>query len=191
MGILIKPQNGKNSNYTNALAIPNTIRYITRTRPDEDRLNELLLYGSPNVLIYGKDGIQNAIDEFNTVQRYYHGRWIKGPKVHHEVFRMSSDETDFFVKNYDRRRLLDGYALNCSRLYADLGFQVVYAVHLSSGKGMHIHFICNSVSYKDGLKWHFSIGDQRKRENYFNQLLYGIINSNNVQYICPSTFWQI
>lgn len=180
MAILIKPQNGE---YINSDAIENTLRYITRARANEDRKHELILYGSPNVLIYGENGIVKAIEEFTTVQRYYHGFYIKGPKVYHEVLRFSAEESELFMHN---TALLDSYALACSRIYAELGFQVVYAVHFSKDKGLHIHFICNAVSYVDGLKWHFSIKDQKEREFLFNQLIH--TNGNNLQYSYPVCF---
>ena len=175
MAILIKPQNGE---YINSDAIENTLRYITRTRVNEDRKYELIMFGSPNVLIDGENGIAKAIEEFTTVQRYYHGFYIKGPKVYHEVLRLSAEESELFMHN---TALLDSYALACSRIYAELGFQVVYAVHFSKDKGLHIHFICNAVSYVDGLKWHFTIKDQKDREKLFNQLIYMNIIGNNPQ----------
>ena len=177
MAILIMPETkGK---YTNKNVISNTIRYITRTRVNEDRRFELLLYGSPNTLIFSESGVANAISEFDVVQRYYHGIYLKGSKVYHEILRMSDDETEFFMQNL---RLLDMYAFDCARLYAGLGHQVVYAVHKSIDKGLHVHFIINAVKYTDGLKWHSSIKDQKDREAFFNQLIQGIMTTNMWQF---------
>ena len=49
MGVLNRMTNG---NYVNEDAVKNVIRYITRTRKNENRKNELLMYGGKGVAIY-------------------------------------------------------------------------------------------------------------------------------------------
>ena len=42
----------------------------------------------------------------------------------------------------------------CYKEYFQQGFQVVYAVHWDNNKSLHVHFVINTINFKDGKKWH-------------------------------------
>ncbi len=152
--------------YANKNVVENTMRYITRTRKEENRRNELLVYGSPNVTCFpGEDGIRQAISEFKTVQTYLHYP-LYGRRVFHEIFCFSEEER----YGFQRIEQINDLALTCSKVYDHLGFQVIYAVHYSEEKKLHIHFVGNAVSYVTGNKYHTSLNDKDEREIIFNNL---------------------
>ena len=135
-------------NYTNKDAISNTIRYITRTRINEDRKHELVSYGSPNVTCFGgEEAIERAIKEFKDIQRYYSK--TEGRKVHHETLNLTDEEAKSFINGAQ----IDAFALDCSRVFDKQGYQVIYAAHYSNKYRLHVHFIVNSVNYRTGNKY--------------------------------------
>ncbi len=143
------------------------IRYITRTRKNEDKRNELLVYGSPNVsCLFGDDGIEQMITEFEDVQRYFCYGGVRGRKVMHETFNLLDEEAAYFTPWE-----IDALALECSRYYDQMGFQVIYAVHFSESKRLHIHFVVNAISYRTGLKFHSSLHEDKARETMFQEIL--------------------
>lgn len=56
--------------------------------------------------------------------------------------------------------IANNYALGIIQYYAD-EYQIVYAVH-DNTDDVHIHFVMNQVSYKDGYKY------GGKKKNYYN-----------------------
>ena len=163
-----------NGKYSNKNVVSNTIRYITRTRPDEDRRNELIVCGSPNVTcIPDEEEIFRAIKEFMDIQHFYHDV-VNGRRVFHETFNLLHEESEYFYT----RGQINALALECSRIYDRQGFQVVYAAHYSAKYRLHIHFIVNAVSYCDGKKYHSDYKDHAERNAEFNEILFRHIENN-------------
>ncbi len=163
--------------YSNKNAVDNTIKYITRTREGENRRDELLIYGSPNVTIYSdneSDAISKAIREFKDIQRFFAVDGIKGRRVYHEILSMLDEEAQSFTNLYQ----IELFALECSHVYDVQGHQVVYASHYSENLRLHIHFIVNTYNYASGHKFHSYFSDCKSREEIFNEILQKHIRDN-------------
>ena len=157
--------------YTNKNAVENVIRYVTRTRLNEDRYKELIDWGSFNTYIYDDNWNKNpemVIKQFIDVQNFYEIKKRRGLRIHHETFNLLDEEYEAIT---DVDPLLTSLMISCCRYYDDLGFQVLYAVHNSKNKGVHIHFVVNGISYRTGCKWHSWGHEDRMRENVFNGFL--------------------
>lgn len=132
--------------YKNNGAIANAIRYITRTRPNEDRKADLLSFG-----VVGTSYItEEAIEQFKIVQNKFREPGNIGKRIFHETLQLS--EMDLVLLNNDPRHII-AYANRCAYYYYHLGFQVVFAVHWDQEKKYHIHFVGNAVSFLNGRKW--------------------------------------
>lgn len=81
--------------YTNSSAITNSILYITRTRKNENRRNELVSYGARGA----SDNPVEAIQQFKVVQQKYREPNNIGMRIFHETLHLS--ETDLALLNYD------------------------------------------------------------------------------------------
>lgn len=150
-------------NYTNVNAVENVIRYVTRTRINEDRAHELFSFGGAGVSLHL--GVEVIISQFLYAQNIYQKG---GRQLLHESFGLKDD--DFAEINYDLR-ILDQIAKECCQIYFSKGFQVIYAVHDPDDDEKHIHFVVNGVSYRNGKKWHSSISEDNARECMFNEFL--------------------
>ena len=158
--------------YYNTDAVENVIRYITRTRANEMKEEELICWGSYNTLIYNEAGIPDpevAINQFLGVQMFYDIKKRKGKRMYHETLNLLPDEYFFLLGDQYRFPCL---LYECCKYYDNMGFQVVYALHLSKSKGVHIHFAINAVNYKSGLKWHTLGYDDWLRQQAFNSYIY-------------------
>ena len=165
MGMLMQMTYG---NYTNKDAIENCIRYITRTRVNEDRQNELIGWGGMGIGCYTVPEL--AIQQFRGVQRAY-GK--DGRKLYHEVFNLTDMEFEGLRCNYD---FIYQIAAKCAEYYYQLGYQVIFAVHHARNvqkrnKGVHIHFVVNSVNFMTGGKWHTGKRESYGRGLMFNQIM--------------------
>ena len=129
--------------YTNRTAISNVIHYITRTRPNEDRKNELLSYGTatgwPNV-----KSPEEIIDEFEYIAKSYH---TKGSRLVHYSIQISESVMD---KIGSISQLNACLVECCKYIFRSCGFQSCYAVHYSEEKKLHAHLVINSTSYYNG-----------------------------------------
>ena len=153
--------------YANADAVDNVIRYVTRTRSDEQRKGELQGYGGLGFFRY--DTTETIIACFKAVQNAYGIRYRKGKRMFHEVFSITDRE--FGGINCDMK-LLNQIALELCWEYYRQGFQVVYAIHWDKEKKLHIHFAVNAVSFMTGKKFITSAKGNSERERLFNEKLY-------------------
>lgn len=155
-------------NYTNKDAIEKCIRYITRTRVNEDRKNELIGWGGVGVGFYTVPEL--VIQQFRGVQRAY-GK--DGRKIFHEVYNFLDEEFEQLFCNYD---FVYQIAVKCAEYYYLMGNQVVFAVHHArnaqkGNKHVHIHFVVNPVNYMTGEKWHTGMRESYGRGLMFNQIM--------------------
>lgn len=170
--------------YRNRDAIKNNIRYITRTRENENRRAELIYYG-----FYGAYHIPEiAIEQFEIVQRRLRNPGGIGKKLFHETLLL--DEKDLALLNGNQNHIIE-YAKMCAYFYFSSGFQVAYAVHWDQEKKYHIHFVGNSVNFSNGHKWHNNYDKEKIREENFkyylckyNQMYVNVSN----HYIQPVSF---
>ncbi|MCR5105478.1 MAG: relaxase/mobilization nuclease domain-containing protein [Eubacterium sp.] len=133
--------------YKNADAIEKVVRYITRTRDNESRRNELIYSGGSGVIIDAP--IESIINQLKGVQSFYGIDSRKGRRLMHLVIGFT--ENDFYQLNNDYA-LVDLIGRETSAYFFALGFQNVYAVHHDQEKKVHIHICISSVNYITGLK---------------------------------------
>lgn len=173
MAILITMRKGK---YTNNDAVENVLRYVTRTRPMEDRADELIAWGGWGIGTYQTPEL--TIEQFRRLQKI-HRIETRGSRIFHEVLRMTEEE--FGRLGYDYGRILQ-IAANCAKYYYAKGHQAVFAVHLGKAdcldgnKGLHIHFVVNTINFMTGNKWHSNIRDNTARERFFNDVIQGFMD---------------
>ncbi len=135
--------------FVNNDATETLIRYITRTRAEEDRADELLFWGTRGASC--KD-VQSAIGQFIFVQnkcREYTKR-----KMYHLTYSPDQFEKQYLDGNPG---LLEGIAMRQSEVLFSQGFQVCYAAHVDSEKGVHIHYAVNSVNYYTGKMLNYTM----------------------------------
>lgn len=174
----------KHSNYSNLNAVRNLIRYITRTRENEDRKKDLIAYGAVGA---GYDFHPDTIiKQFLFVQNGYAINSRGGKRMYHEVFNLYDCEAAEL--NYDRMQLFL-LGMKCSQIYFKMGFQTVFAVHWEEGKHYHIHFAVNSINFTNGLKWHTSLEEIKQREDVFNHILFNQ-QINLKGSASPIIFWE-
>lgn len=152
--------------YKNNDAVSNVVKYITRTRDNETRYNELMGYGGAGVGNYSSPAIMEQ--RFIIVQNHYGINYRKGRRIFHEVFSITDYE---FEKIGSDMGLVNQIALEMCMEYFNAGFQVVYAIHWEKSKKLHIHFAVNSISFVTGKKFDTSVKGNRYREQRFNELL--------------------
>ena len=131
--------------FTNKDSAENLIRYITRTRENEDRLHELLWYGSYHGFFYQKP-VEEMIAEFEYVQKIY---GTKGSLMCHYVSHISPE---VFADMNNDLNILNTYATACCKYIWNMGHQICYAIHYSAEYKLHIHFAINTTNYKNGHK---------------------------------------
>lgn len=169
----------RRGSYTNKDAVENCIRYITRTRANEQRENELIAWGGVGVGCYASPEL--AIQQFCCVQKIYGIDKRGGRRVHHEVYNFMDEEFEKLGRNYE---YVYQIAMKCAEYYYYMGHQVVFAIHHvrnaeRENKGLHIHFVINSVNFFTGRKWHTGI-----QETYGRELLFGQIVRNFIEERC-------
>ncbi|MCI9080088.1 MAG: relaxase/mobilization nuclease domain-containing protein [Lachnospiraceae bacterium] len=152
--------------YDNADVVGNVIRYITRTRANETRFNELRGYGGAGVGNYDSPEVMEQ--RFNTIQKLYGINYRKGRRIFHEVFSITDSEFENIGSDMG---IVNQVALEMCREYFNEGFQVVYAVHREEIKKLHIHFAVNAVSFITGKKFDTSVEGNRHREQKFNEIM--------------------
>lgn len=156
----------KNNNYSNANAVGNLIRYITRTREYETRADSLIAYGAVGCGYCLSP--EDIIQQLCYIQEAYGINSRKGRRMYHEVFNLYDSET--VQLNYDSEQLWK-IGMECCQVYYQCGFQAVFAVHWEESKRYHIHFAVSTINYLDGRKWHTSLPEIKKREEIFNLIL--------------------
>jgi len=160
MGRIIKPK----GRYNTRKAVDNTIRYITRSRKNEDRANELKSFGGRGVT---PDDPEKAIMEMKKVQEAYNIEKRKGRRVYHEMYLLDDADFEGMGKNYNN---IDLFAYACSGYFYKQGFQVEYAVHESKDNRTHVHFVVNSINGKTGKKFHDFFGGLEARQQLFDEM---------------------
>lgn len=149
--------------YQNTDAVPNVIRYITRTRRNEDREKELIAWGSYNTLNMGDP--EFVIKQFLDVQRCYGLKNRGGIRMVHHTFNLKAEE--FYLMG-NNPGVLYQFAMKCCSYYDARGHQVCFAMHESKEKGVHIHFAVNAYNYRTGLKWHIKLNEIADIDKLFN-----------------------
>jgi len=131
--------------FKNTDSANNLIRYITRTRLNEDRRNELVTYGFPYGNNFNKP-IEQVIWEFEYIQQAYD---TGGSLMCHYCIHIPP--TSRIVQNNDIEKL-NAYAQECYNYMFNRGHQCVYAIHYSEKEKLHIHLAINTTNYMIGHK---------------------------------------
>ncbi len=161
----------KRGNYENSDAIEKVIRYVTRTRVNENRADELISWGGRGAGCYATPEL--VIEQFHYIQSTYGIQARGGRRLFHETFNITAEEFDQLNRDYG---IVCRIAAECAEFYFSLGHQVVFAVHYSENrrtvnKGLHIHFVINAINYRTGKKWHTHFNESFRRERDFNMIM--------------------
>ena len=135
----------KKFKYKNTDAPEKLIRYITRTRDDEDRTHELLLHGGPSGYTY-KIPVEEIIRQFKYIQKIYH---TQGSLMCHYVIHISDEAYRCMNNNIC---ILGNYATECCQYLTQMGHQSCFAIHNSQKDRLHIHLAINTTNYATGYK---------------------------------------
>lgn len=154
------------ANYSNKNAVENVIRYVTRSRPNEDRADSLISYGGSGVRCYGTP--EEMINQFLYVQYVYNIDRRGGRRLYHEVFNLTDE--DFKRLCFDLNQV-NIFAQTICNVYYKMGHQVVYAIHYEPEEHLHIHFVVNTINFRTGRKWHEYKASTACREMLFNEIL--------------------
>ena len=161
----------KTGNYKNMNAVDNLIRYITRTRQDESRFDELKYW---NAIGFDNTDVSIVIQQFTHVQSIMRDHTIR--KAYHFTYSPDQNEKRLINKDYCLAALI---AYNQALLFYNAGFQTVVAVHDTIDGNLHFHFVLNSVNYINGKMFHFSISeDQSILEASMTTVSYNLIAVN-------------
>lgn len=163
MGLMMMANKG---HYVNTDAVSNVIRYVTRTRENETKGNELVCYGAMGVCNYMTP--EKMIQQMNYVQLGYDIVRRGGRRIYHEYFLVSPKE---FAAMNGSIEVLNQFAMECCNHYFQLGHQVVYAIHMDSQKKLHIHFCVNTINFRTGKKWHDNRVILQQRQEMFNEMM--------------------
>lgn len=158
----------KTGNYKNMNAVDNLIRYITRTRQDESRFDELKYW---TAIGFNNSDVNTTIQQFTHVQSIMRDHTIR--KAYHFTYSPDQNEKHLIDKDY---RLAALIAYNQALLLYNAGYQIVVAVHDTIDGNLHFHFVLNSVNYITGKMFHFSISeDQPILEASLTNISYNLI----------------
>ncbi|MDE6020481.1 MAG: relaxase/mobilization nuclease domain-containing protein [Ruminococcus sp.] len=142
--------------YNNESSIFNLVKY---TLTDKLTGAPVRYYGGYNI------DVSRAAEQIVLVKQYFH-KWC-GRKMRH--FIVSFDENITPYQAY-----LLGWQI--SAYYANR-FQIVFGVHEDTGN-VHIHFIFNTVSFIDGLKYSEYHDDLYKLNAYVKRVYENALSSN-------------
>lgn len=132
--------------YRNKDSIESVIRYITRTRPDEDRANELIAYGSAAGCPYFKSP-DEIIAEFKYISQGSYK--TQGSLLVHYSIAIS----DFlFSRMNSSYQNLAASMVECCRYIHDLGYQSCFAIHVSQMHKLHVHLVISTTNFRTGKK---------------------------------------
>lgn len=167
-------------NHTNKEALSNGIKYISRTRNNETRSNELVYYGATGVSNDPKLGYQQML----FTQKLY--KKTDGKRCIHHIFGIGNESSNSHKLSDEA---LIEFAGRCSENYYHSGFQNAYALHKEPSGEMHIHFIINPVNFKTGLKYHEHYAARLTRSEEFSKdLLETRIQAYKHKHVSPITF---
>ena len=156
----------KNKNYSNEDAVENLLHYITRTRKNEWRKDDLINYGAAGADYF--HSVDDMIQQFCYIQHIHGINTRHGRRMYHEVFSLKDCELERLAYAHD---ILWQVGMECCQVYYQMGHQAAFAVHWEPEKRCHIHFAVNSISFMTGLKWHTSRPEIKEREGIFNEIL--------------------
>lgn len=117
---------------------PSTLEYIIPYILRSDKAIQGLI-GGFNLLPLG---VESVIEQMRTVKKTWHK--TEGKQIRHFVVSFAYSE---YISEIEAWRL----AYHIAAYYADR-YQIVYAVH-EDALYIHIHFVFNTVSFKDGLMY--------------------------------------
>lgn len=136
----------KSHEFKNKDGISNLICYITRTRINEDRQDELICYGLPS----GCPCIrrpEEIIAEFEYISKSY---YTKGSKAVHYVIQISDYVFASMGNSMDQLKLC---MVECAQyIFEVAGHQCCFAIHHSADLKLHVHFAINATNYRTGKK---------------------------------------
>lgn len=156
--------NDVDSYYKSEDSVEKVIRYITRTRKNENRMDELISIGGCGVLT--NNGVEEIIYQFNQTQQIYDLDNRGGRRLYHETYSFS-DEEIYAIGDIS---LLDEIAFEICRYYYLQGYEAIYAIHYSEEKHFHIHIVHNSINFLTG----------RKYQQHWNDLIYKEMDLFNI-----------
>lgn len=156
----------KKGNYTNEDAVENVRHYVTRTRENEERGDDLINYGAVGADYF--HSVDNMIQQFRYVQYVYGINSRRGRRMYHEVLNLKDCEFERLGRNPE---VLWQVGMECCQVYFQMGHQAVFAVHWEPEKRCHIHFAVNTINFQNGWKWHTTLPEIKQREGIFNEIL--------------------
>ena len=155
----------RKGNFSNPKAVEFLIRYITRTRENEEYRENLISYGMHGVANYGS--IDDVILQFKRVQQTHGVDKSGGRLMYHFVYAFSDLENVMLGKNYG---LVYAIGWNQSNWFFEQGYQVVFAIHDDSERHIHIHYAINAFNFLNGYKFHFDNNLKQQVDNTMNQI---------------------
>ena len=151
--------------YKNEESIEKVIRYITRTRMNETRADELISVGGCGVTF--NYGTHYIVEQIIQTQEIYDIEDKCGRRLYHETLSFSDDEVLFLGD----LKLLDDIAYETCRYYYNKGFESLYAVHYGETNHYHIHIVHNSVNFMNGRKYHQDVNEMYEKRAVFDHIV--------------------
>lgn len=125
------------------------LQIINESYPTTDDLQRLIYYVARNGHLYGLAiNPQDAFRQMCHIKQIWHQ--TEGRQCRHFILSFGSHEPLTYQEVVNV-----GYQV--ASYYASR-YQIVFAVHLDTGH-VHLHFVCNSVSFVDGRKYSGGIED--------------------------------
>ena len=156
----------KKGNYSNVDVVENVLRYVTRTRENEERANDLINYGAVGANYF--HSVDAMVQQFCYIQNVYGINSRRGRRMYHEVLNLTDCEWERLGHDAE---MIWWVGMECCQIYYQKGHQAVFAVHWEPEKRCHIHFAVNTINFLNGLKWHTSLAEIEEREMIFNEIL--------------------
>ncbi len=166
-----KDHRNRNTYYQNSDALEKVIRYITRTRENEDRANELLGIGGAG--FYLGMTIEEIIKVFKYVQEVFGIDRRQGRRLVHYVYSFTNEEVALLKGHLE---VVDYWARQMSMMFYEEGFQSIYAIHSDPEKKLHVHFVINSISFINGMKYHTNLLEFESTSYAFECRIYTLID---------------
>jgi hypothetical protein len=151
----------------------------------EDRkhdASEILAYGAYGVT--DDAGVQTMVDQIQTVQKYHRIDHRGGRRMAHLCQNITEEE---FCSLGCNEELLAEYFSSSAQMIYNMGYQVVYGVHVnryknnnnngkSGGNGKlcsfaHVHLGINSINFENGKKFHMTKQELRDTAAAMNEKL--------------------
>ncbi len=130
-------------------------------------------YGAQGVL---KGNTEEMYLQMYEIKNYFNKK--KGRQAMHFILSFSEQEEKFIGL---REALEIGYAV--AGYFA--GWQIVFGVH-TNGEHLHIHFVLNTVSYVNGLKFSIGIAEVQKIQKWIEKMIDGYSNRRQLFSKCQT-----